>query len=57
MLKDPTKGAPDTGGKNTGGRELIWFVALWAGGVAAVTLVGDIIKLSLGSWQNTRKSK
>ena len=49
MLKDPTKGAPDTGGKNTGGRELIWFVALWAGGVAAVTLVGDIIKLSLGS--------
>lgn len=49
MLKDPTRDAADTGQERTGGRELIWFVALWAGGVAAVTLVGGVIKLFLGT--------
>ena len=49
MLKDPTRDAEDTGRRKTGGRELIWFVALWAGGVAAVTLVGGVIKLFLGT--------
>lgn len=29
------------------GRRLIWFVALWAGGVLAVTAVGLAIKLVL----------
>ena len=28
-------------------RRLLWFVALWAAGVAAVTVVGLIIKLML----------
>jgi hypothetical protein len=27
---------------------LLWFVGLWLGGVATVTLVGIIIKLMLG---------
>ncbi|MCB1447588.1 MAG: DUF2474 family protein [Rhizobiaceae bacterium] len=29
------------------GRRLLWFVALWAGGVLAVGLVGLVIKLAL----------
>lgn len=49
MLKDPTKDAVDTGRAKTSSRELIWFVALWASGVAVVTLVGGVIKLFLGS--------
>ncbi len=49
MLKDPTRDAGDTGRRKTGGREVTWFVALWAGGVAAVTLVGGVIKLFLGT--------
>lgn len=49
MLKDPTQDAEDTGRRKTGGRELLWFVALWAAGVGAVTLVGGVIKLFLGN--------
>jgi hypothetical protein len=30
------------------GRKLLWFVALWAGGVLAVTLVGFAIRLAIG---------
>jgi hypothetical protein len=29
------------------GRRLLWFVALWAGGVLAVSAVGLVIKLAL----------
>lgn len=29
-------------------RRLLWFVALWAGGVIAVGVVGYAIKLALG---------
>ena len=29
-------------------RRLAWFAALWLGGVAAVALVGLVIKLMLG---------
>jgi hypothetical protein len=49
VLKDPTKDASDTGKRRTGGRELGWFVLLWAGGVVSVTLVGGVIKLFLGT--------
>ncbi len=31
------------------GRKLLWFAALWAGGVLAVALVGLAIKLALGA--------
>lgn len=31
------------------GRKLLWFVALWLAGVAAVSLVGLAIKLVLGT--------
>lgn len=31
------------------GRKLMWFVGLWIAGVAAVTLVGLLIKLALGA--------
>lgn len=30
-------------------RRLLWFVALWAAGVLAITLVGLAIKLALGA--------
>jgi preprotein translocase subunit Sss1 len=30
-------------------RRLLWFVALWAAGVAAVAIVGYAIKLALGA--------
>ncbi len=30
-------------------RKLLWFAALWAGGVLAVALVGLAIKLALGA--------
>ncbi len=30
------------------GPRLLWFVGLWLGGVAAVSLVGLVIKLMLG---------
>jgi len=33
----------------TGWREIGWFVALWAGGVAAITLIGGLIKLMIGT--------
>lgn len=29
-------------------RRLAWFVALWAGGVAAVAALGGVIRLMLG---------
>jgi hypothetical protein len=29
-------------------RRLAWFVGLWLGGVAAVTLLGGLIRLALG---------
>ena len=29
------------------GRRLLWFVALWAGGVLAVSALGLVIKLAL----------
>ncbi|NRP71763.1 hypothetical protein ILFOPFJJ_02653 [Ensifer psoraleae] len=31
------------------GRKLLWFVALWLAGVAAVSIVGLAIKLVLGT--------
>ena len=31
------------------GRKLLWFAGLWVAGVAAVTLVGLVIKLALGA--------
>lgn len=31
------------------GRKLLWFVALWLAGVAAVSIVGLAIKLALGA--------
>ncbi|MGZ2374795.1 hypothetical protein ACVJMZ_001626 [Sinorhizobium medicae] len=30
-------------------RKLLWFVGLWAAGVATVTIVGLAIKLALGA--------
>ena len=30
------------------GSRLLWFVGLWVGGVAAVAVVGLVIKLMLG---------
>lgn len=33
--------------RSTLARQLIWFVALWAAGVSAVTLVGLAIRLVL----------
>ncbi|CCM66237.1 hypothetical protein SM0020_16463 [Sinorhizobium meliloti CCNWSX0020] len=30
-------------------RKLLWFVGLWAAGVAAVSIVGLAIKLALGA--------
>lgn len=30
-----------------GGKQLLWFVGLWAAGVATVTVVGLIIKFAL----------
>ncbi len=30
-------------------RKLLWFVALWAGGVLAVTAVGFAIRLVIGT--------
>ena len=35
--------------EKTGPKELLWFVGLWAGGVAAVAVVAGAIKLALGS--------
>lgn len=34
--------------QRTGPREVAWFIALWAGGVATVTLVGLVIRLFIG---------
>lgn len=42
MERDRAPYAPKTGWK-----EIAWFVALWAGGVAAITAVGGLIKLIL----------
>ena len=44
MARDPSKPV-----EKTGLREIAWFAALWAGGVAAVTALGAVIKLALGS--------
>jgi hypothetical protein len=33
--------------EKTGPKEILWFVGLWAGGVAAVALVATAIKLVL----------
>jgi hypothetical protein len=30
-------------------KKLLWFAGLWAGGVLAVTVVGLIIKLAIGT--------
>ncbi len=35
--------------EKTGWREIGWFVALWCLGVGAVTIVGGIIKLVIGT--------
>jgi hypothetical protein len=35
--------------ENSMGRKLLWFVALWAGGVLAVTVLGFAIKLAIGT--------
>jgi hypothetical protein len=32
-----------------GAKRLLWFVALWAGGVGAVGAVAGLIKLALGT--------
>ena len=34
--------------QKTGLKEVLWFVGLWAGGVAAVALIAGAIKLVLG---------
>jgi hypothetical protein len=33
--------------KKTGVREVVWFVGLWALGVAVIVTVGGLIKLAL----------
>lgn len=38
----------DTQPKSRMSARLIWFVGLWAGGVALMVLIGAAIKLALG---------
>jgi len=35
--------------ENALGRKLLWFVALWMAGVLAVTAIGFVIKLAIGT--------
>lgn len=35
--------------ENSTARKLLWFVGLWAGGVLAVTILGFVIKLAIGT--------
>ena len=38
------------GGEGPLGRRLLWFVGLWAGGVAAVGLLAWVLRLWMRSW-------
>ena len=39
---------PDRPKHNSRSRKLLWFIALWAGGVLTVTVMGYGIRLVLG---------